>query len=521
MKLNLWFAKQVNSPLIGGRESNLSDQNPAESASISLKLTFAMMGLVASTATATAALNWWWASGLPAQAADTSGQIFVQALFVALFFCGAAYVAARQLGGPVVRLKQSLESLVSGNAASADLPVQRGDEIGAISRGVLELQSAAAQNAESEHERTQILATLDAALENLKAGKLSHRIDDELPPAYQSLKSNFNETMDTLENVLGSVSSHAALIRTNARDVGQTADQLSQRTENQAATLEESSAAIEQMASSVASTADGAKQADDLVGSAKSSAEASGMVMDQAVEAMKQIETSSARISQVVSVIDDIAFQTNLLALNASVEAARAGDAGRGFAVVASEVRALAQRSSDAAKEIETLMTESEGHVSHGVQHVHKAVDTLRSIASSVTDISAAVSSIASTAQEQSLGVSEINSAISNLDQATQQTAVMVSGSATAGATLSKQAEELEQIVRNFGGPVSVDISPSPIIPAAPAAIVEPVSTSTPAPTPAANPVAEQQEKLARYVATEGSAALKADEPVDSDWVEF
>lgn len=495
----------------------MSDQSPAESTSISLKLTLTMMGLVVLTAAATGALNWWWASGLPASATDASGQIWVQTLFVALFFCGAAYVVARQFGGPITRLKETLDSLMSGHADSADLPVQRSDEIGAISRGVLKLQDAVAQDAESERDRAQILAVLDTALEKLKAGKLSHRIHDELPQAYQSLKSNFNDTMDTLEHVLGSVSSQAALIRTNARDVGQTADQLSQRTENQAATLEESSAAIEQMASSVASTADGAKQADNLVGSAKSSAEASGMVMDQAVEAMKQIETSSARISQVVSVIDDIAFQTNLLALNASVEAARAGDAGRGFAVVASEVRALAQRSSDAAKEIETLMTESEGHVSHGVQHVHKAVDTLRSIASSVTDISAAVSAIASTAQEQSLGVSEINSAISNLDQATQQTAVMVSESATAGATLSKQAEELEQIVRDFGGSVSVEASPAPIVPAAPAVIVDPVH----APVPTANPVAEQQEKLARYVASEGSAALKADDLVDSDWVEF
>ena len=329
----------------------------------------------------------------------------MHALGAALVFGGIGLVLARRFAKPL----QSLEAALASDTIDPAL-TGRSDEIGSIAQNIQALKAGAAQASSVEQERDTYVSALTSALEKLKSGDLKHRIRNELPESAAALKASFNDTATELETLFGSISSHAAQIRKNARDIGQTTDQLSQRTENQAATLEESSAAIEEMATSVASTAEGAKHADELVGSAKASAEASGAVMDQAVDAMKQIETSSARISQVVSVIDDIAFQTNLLALNASVEAARAGDAGRGFAVVASEVRALAQRSSDAAKEIETLMAESESHVGTGVQHVHKAVDTLRSIASSVTEISAAVSGIASTAQEQSLGVSEINS---------------------------------------------------------------------------------------------------------------
>jgi methyl-accepting chemotaxis protein len=500
------------------RESKLSTSNSGEKTSISVKLSVAVVALVIVSVMATSALNWLWFGGLPETQNAGISQLFLHATGAALVFGGVGFLLARQFATPI----QSLAASLTSDATDAAL-TDRSDEIGSIAQSVQSLKAAAMQVTSIEDERAQYVSVLTDALDKLKSGDLKHRIRQDLPEGASALKSSFNDTAAELEALFGSVSSHAAQIRKNAREIGQTTDQLSQRTENQAATLEESSAAIEEMATSVASTAEGAKHADELVGSAKSSAEASGAVMDQAVEAMKQIETSSARISQVVSVIDDIAFQTNLLALNASVEAARAGDAGRGFAVVASEVRALAQRSSDAAKEIETLMAESESHVGTGVQHVHKAVDTLRSIASSVTEISTAVSGIASTAQEQSLGVSEINSAISALDQATQQTAAMVSDSATAGASLSKQADELEQFVLRFGGPLSAPSAPSAPQPApAPmAAKPKPVTPGAPAPAAAPNPVGDQQDKLARYVASEGSAALKMDEPADSDWVEF
>lgn len=493
----------------------MSVQTTAESTSLSLKLTVTVIGMIFLSASATGLLSWMWASGLSDAAQVGAWQLLMQTFLVAALFSGVGFALTRRFSAPILELQSAVAKIVADPSGQPPLETERTDELGAISESVRALHEAAAHSVQSERAQGQVIAAFSTAFEKLQNGDLKYRIADEFDAPYAPLKSAFNDSIHALESVLGSVSSHAAIIRTNARDMGQTADKLSQRTENQAATLEESSAAIEEMATSVASTAEGAKQADQLVGTAKSSAEASGMVMDQAVDAMKQIETSSARISQVVSVIDDIAFQTNLLALNASVEAARAGDAGRGFAVVASEVRALAQRSSDAAKEIESLMAESENHVSHGVEHVQKAVDTLRNIASSVTEISAAVSAIASTAQEQSLGVSEINSAISNLDQATQQTAVMVNESATAGAALSQQADELEQFVSGYGGAMTATVA-APKISAPVPASAAPVD-----PAVVTNPVAEQQEKLARYVASEGSAALKMDEPEDSDWVEF
>jgi len=221
---------------------------------------------------------------------------------------------------------------------------------------------------------------------------------------------------------------------------------------------------------------------------------------------MGNIENSADQISQIVGVIDDIAFQTNLLALNAGVEAARAGDAGRGFAVVASEVRALAQRSSNAAKEIKELITESEQHVASGVQQVNQAGDALRKILESVREISEAVSGISSAAQEQSMGLSEINSAVSQLDQVTQQNAAMVEESTAASHTLRQDADELGRLVGQFHTSSSQGAVGG----------ARPMAGNR-------NSVTGQQERV-RTFAAQGSAALKAapEEQVnDDDWIEF
>ena len=488
----------------------MSNETPTETTNASLKLSLAVAGLTALSAGSVTALNW------VASGQDTSSIAIWPPLVAAVVFSGIGGVVAHQFLAPVRALKETLNDIAAGKPIKTIPAAERTDEIGAIAQHIEKVNNARTEDSLLAEENATLIKELERALGKLEKGQLSFRIDSEFPAEHEYLKTKFNATMDALEKAFGSILSHAAEIKNSAKDVSTTAGQLSQRTETQAATLEESSAAIEELAASVVSTAEGAKHADELVGSAKSSAEASGLVMDEAVAAMKNIETSSSQISQVVGVIDDIAFQTNLLALNASVEAARAGDAGRGFAVVASEVRALAQRSSDAAKEIETLMSESEGHVSNGVQHVHKAVDTLRSIASSVTDITSAVSAIATSAQEQSLSISEINSAISNLDQTTQQTANMVNDSAIAGSDLKKRAEELEHFVEVFGVPgqsvQSQTFSAPPV--------AKPVS-ATPAASPAPNPVAAQQEQIKRYVASDGANALKMDDPIDSDWVEF
>lgn len=480
----------------------MSNIRPKDSSGISFQFSLAIVGLIFAAVGTTTFLTWSWLGSLAATTELVEGrnQLLWQGLCVAVFFSGAAYLISKQLTKPLRNLSASVQ-VAGGDSGSRVVPeTNRSDEVGTVARHIRDLNSSLACELETEDELAQSIETVQHALDRLRDGTFLHRISGELPTDIAPLKASYNAAMDALQASVGTVADRTAQIKGNADEISRAVQQLSKRTESQAATLEQSSAAIEELAQGVVSTAEGAKQADLLAGSTRSDAEASGMVMDQAVSAMQNIESSSSQITHVVSVIDDIAFQTNLLALNASVEAARAGDAGRGFAVVAAEVRALAQRSSEAAKQIETLMSESHNHVSQGVEHVQNAVDTLRNIASSVTEISSAVSAIATTAQEQSLGVAEINSAISSLDIATQETATMVATSATAGAQLKDQAAELEQVVSRFGGlPRAVGAGFAPL--AAP------------------NPVAEQQAKLARYVSSDGSAARVSDD--DSEWVEF
>lgn len=475
---------------------------------LSSKLLFGFLAIAVLSSLTNAVMSWYFIfQHTEASGANSFGsQLIWQSIGVCAISCGVGYVIAKRFTKPIEALSRVMEEdLPLSEQSEASQLLNGTDELSEIARGVGQLQEAAELSARDESAYTEGARVLRDALEHLKNGDTEHRISTELRAPFDEIRMRFNDAMQSFDAMFQSISTHARQIKDSATDMGTAVNQLSQRTENQAATLEESSAAIEQLASGVVSTAEGAKQADQLVGMAKSSAESSGLVMDQAVEAMKNIESSSTQISQVVGVIDNIAFQTNLLALNASVEAARAGDAGRGFAVVASEVRALAQRSSDAAKEIETLISDSEGHVSNGVKHVQNAVDTLRNIAQSVNEISTAVSAISHTAQEQSLGISEINSAISNLDQATQQTAVMVSDSATAGDAVSRLAETLEHQVLNASGNSASNVPDGP-----------PIETYR-----SPNPVAQQHQKIAQFVATEGNAALKTEESVDTDWVEF
>ncbi|ARC88621.1 methyl-accepting chemotaxis protein [Rhodovulum sp. MB263] len=299
-------------------------------------------------------------------------------------------------------------------------------------------------------EQNAVVTELAAALQSLSAGDLSARLENRFPEDYEGLRADFNATIDTLNELIGSVVENATEIFSRAEEISGAAGDLSRRTENQAATLEQTAAAMDEMTASVRAAADGAAKVEDVVREARGNAEKSGLVVKEAIGAMAEIEKSSDGINQIIGVIDDIAFQTNLLALNAGVEAARAGEAGRGFAVVASEVRALAQRSSEAAKEIKTLISASSDQVASGVSLVNRAGAALSEIVVRVGDIAELIGGIATGAQEQSVGLGEINVGVAELDKVTQQNAAMVEEATAASTTLKQEASSLQQLVSRF-----------------------------------------------------------------------
>jgi len=271
-----------------------------------------------------------------------------------------------------------------------------------------------------------------------------------LPTEYEKLKHDFNHALSKLDETVSQVVTSTRSISNGASELDQAASELSRRTESQAATLEETAAALEQMTASVKSTAGRARDVENNMKGARTEAESSSVVVRNAVDAMEQLERGSEKISQIIGVIDDIAFQTNLLALNAGVEAARAGEAGRGFAVVASEVRSLAQRSSDAALEIKSLIGESSQQVSNGVRLVGQAGDAITAISSQVSEISDLISGIASGAAEQSTGLDEINVGVTQLDGVTQQNAAMVEEATAAVHMMSTDTSKLNHLIAFF-----------------------------------------------------------------------
>ena len=293
-----------------------------------------------------------------------------------------------------------------------------------------------------------VVGSIGQGLERLAAGDLTFVLDHALPSAYEGLRANLNTTTSQLNSLVRDIVTAALAIRLGTGEIAGAADDLSQRTEHQAATLEQTAAALEQITATVQNTTKGVHQAREIVLQTKADTERSGAVVRQAVTAMDGIEQSSRQIGQIIGVIDEIAFQTNLLALNAGVEAARAGDAGRGFAVVASEVRALAQRSAGAAKEI--LISASAQQVGTGVKFVGEAGQSLTRIMSQIGEINRVMSEIAASAEEQTTGLVEVNSAVSQMDQSTQQNAAMVEEATAACRSLEQEGSELVRLASHF-----------------------------------------------------------------------
>ena len=447
-------------------------------------------------------------------------QAMLKAAGMGLLIClGGAILGvlfARSISNPLDRVTSAIEQIARDNLDVRVADTDRADEIGIIANAVGGLvdKLAAARLAEEERARLQedlrlVVEAISAGLQDLSKGDLTRPISREFTDDYDSLRQDFNATLETLAQTITRVIEASQSIRSRSDAISTASDDLSRRTENQAAALEQTAAALDQMTASVRSAAEGAREVEGIVGAARKQAEDSGSVVQAAVAAMAEIEKSSQQISQIISAIDDIAFQTNLLALNAGVEAARAGDAGKGFAVVASEVRALAQRSSSAAKEIKALIAASAQHVGRGVEEVGKAGQALHSIVGSVTNISNLVSNIATGAAEQSTGLAEINIGVTQLDQVTQQNAAMVGESTAASQALHQDATMLFDLVSGFRIPVPEGqpdrvISISQFVPtdfagAASFADDRPGPAEAPPPPPA------------RVAATSGTAALWQD----------
>jgi len=508
---------------------------------------------------------------------------------------------------PLRAVAIATRKLVNGDT-QVDIPaLGRTDEVGQMASAVahfkqasIEQQALKARNeamqreaeearlrreAEMEQSRKNdelVVTALAEGLEAMARGDLTWRITADFPQSAVTLKTDFNAAIESLEQAVSLVNANVSVIHMGAEEISAASNDLSHRTEQQAATLEETAAALDQITVTVSRTADGAKEAASVVLGARSDAEHSGVVMNNAVQAMTAIESSSNQISAIIGVIDEIAFQTNLLALNAGVEAARAGDAGRGFAVVASEVRALAQRSAAAAKEIKTLISASGQQVSKGVDLVGQTGDALGRIVQRVAQIDALVNEIAASAQEQSTGLAQVNTAVNQMDQVTQQNAAMVEESTAACHALATEAEELAKSVSRFvvsqklatrakapaqahvvqpavrpAAPVAPRPAPAAakanIAPLAPAAAVRPApkpapqtapqpapvaaKPAAPAPAPVAKPArplraanepaaeAKPTRTVAETVAALrttgiGGAALKS-QPTDDGWEEF
>ncbi|WP_416554802.1 MULTISPECIES: methyl-accepting chemotaxis protein [unclassified Phaeobacter] len=355
---------------------------------------------------------------------------------------------------PIDRLREALREVAEGDFGIKVAERMRGDDFGEIARDIdrvsarviSELEKQNTLRVEGEH----VIDRLRQGLQALASGNFSVRIAESFGEAYDPLRMNYNETVDKLNEVMAQVVKASAAIQAQSDEIRSGAEDMSARTESQAATLEQTAAALEEMTVSVNNSAQNAKAVESAVDSARKDVENSGRVVEGAIEAMNEIERSSGQISQIIGVIDDIAFQTNLLALNAGVEAARAGEVGRGFAVVASEVRALAQRSSDAANEIKSLISASTRTVEEGVEKVDSAGKALSQVVGEVVNIATLVSGISSESGEQAQGLNEINIGVAQLDNVTQQNAAMVEESGAAILKMNSETYGLNQIVSQF-----------------------------------------------------------------------
>jgi len=334
-----------------------------------------------------------------------------------------------------------------------------------ITQAEQQARTVDAQRTASEADQQRVVREVAVALGRLSKGDLTVQIEARFEGGYAEIKDNFNGAVKSLKDTLGVIADSVSGLLGGSEEILVDVGKLARRTEQQAATLEQTAAALDQVTATVRSSTSGAQEASRVAAGAKTEAERSGDIVREAVQAMQGIEEGSRKVTEILAVIDEIAFQTNLLALNAGVEAARAGDAGRGFAVVATEVRALAQRSAGAAREIKTLISTSRDQVDKGVKSVGATGAALEQLVGLAVKIDEVISDVARSAGEQSTGLGQVNTAVNDMDKVTQQNAAMVEQTNAAAAQLQARASELGVALGRFdlGRPPAASVARNPV----------------------------------------------------------
>ena len=454
-------------------------------------------------------------------------QLVIMALGVAAMVW-AVRLMLHAVAGPIGELAEMMRRMARGDYSQTIAGDENGDEIAQMAASTRVFRETALAKMASDKDQQLVVGELTRGLGQLAEKDLEYRINVEFPEAYEALRGNFNTAVQSLANALGSVRVGAAALNNSIGEIRAASDDLAQRNEEQAASLEETSAAMNEVTSSVRATAAGAATVKHTITQAQQEATEGGEVVTRAVDAMAAIEKSAQQITQIIELIDGIAFQTNLLALNAGVEAARAGDAGRGFAVVANEVRALAQRSADAAKDIKELIHTSCMQVSEGVALVGETGDKLAKIVTRVDEITVLINDIASAAERQAANLQQVNASVNEMDRVTQQNAAMEEETTAATRSLADEAGQLSGLVTSFR---TRDVSTRPAHVRNPGALRRRSATDAAASAPSPSAGADAGRPRANRDAIAGIAAGRGAgreggregmaDAVGQDWSEF
>jgi methyl-accepting chemotaxis protein len=379
---------------------------------------------------------------------------------------GAIAILRRRVISPVASTAETMEAMAAGDLDAGITFEHRADEIGTMTRAIETFRAALKTEKLRSAEQAVVVETLSGALGHLAEGDLSHRINGMPPGEHERLAEAFNTSVARLEGMISAVRAAASGVRTSSDEIRAASEDLAMRNEQQAASLEETAASVGTTVSLTRQSAENAAGAKDAIAQTHQRATKGGAVVGKAVAAMGAIEQSASEITKIIDVIDGIAFQTNLLALNAGVEAARAGEAGKGFAVVANEVRALAQRSAEAARDIKVLIGKSTAHVGDGVSLVGETGTLLAEIVMQVGAVTTQVSDIAESAAVQASNLEQVNVAVGTIDRMTQQNAAMVEQSTAATRSLFSEAQRLTELVAQFrvsgGSQLAIADAPAP-----------------------------------------------------------